>query len=362
MFLTVTVRYSDSCLSKSKESLKKFMEKLRRLFYPDFIRVAALFCVLIYHFQVEARRWTGAFQGIPRLESGIHGIDIGQIGVSLYFILSGASLMISKKSFHTVAFYKNRILTLIPAYYLVWFGAFVGTLLLSPESLEGVKPWTICFTVLGLDGYLLEMCPNFYKVGEWFFGCLLLIYLVYPLLRKGMERYPKLFLSVVFGLWGLCILFAQTPLLAERTFYMRIPEFVLGMYFMKYWNKHINVQGMIGVVLSIFSLWISPLFGNAQILCLAGCGCGVFMTLRMIASWIDGFSIAKIRRVIVGLAGISFEIFLLHHFALIHILRIFFGDRELSQWGGAMLFVGWFVIIGGFAWILHKVIGKIKAG
>ena len=86
------------------------------------------------------------------------------------------------------------------------------------------------------------------------------------------------------------------------------------------------------------------------------------MTLRMIASWIDGFSIAKIRRVIVGLAGISFEIFLLHHFALIHILRIFFGDRELSQWGGAVLFVGWFVIIGGFAWILHKVIGKIKAG
>ena len=81
------------------------MEKSRRLFYPDFIRVAALFCVLIYHFQVEARRWTGAFQGIPRLESGIHGIDIGQIGVSLYFILSGASLMISKKPFHTVAFF-----------------------------------------------------------------------------------------------------------------------------------------------------------------------------------------------------------------------------------------------------------------
>ena len=290
------------------------------------------------------------------IESGIHGIDLGQIGVSLFFLLSGASLMISAKPFHTISFYKNRFLTLFPSYYLVWLGAFLGTLLLSPDSLRGVKPWTILYTILGLDGYLLELGPNFYKVGEWFFGCLLLIYLFFPFLRKGMEKYPKSFLCVVFSFWIICILFVQTSLMPERTFYMRIPEFLLGMYFMKYWNKHIYVQGIVGLILFFFFLWLSPLSGNAQVVCLAGCGAGVFMVLRGIGSWIDHFSVPKLRIFIAGLASISFEIFLLHHFALIHILRIFFGERVLSQWTGAALFVGWFVTIGILAWILHKAV------
>ena len=332
------------------------MKKHQRLFYPDFIRTAALFSILIYHFQVEAHQQTGFFQGIPVIESGIHGIDLGQIGVSLFFLLSGASLMISAKPFHTISFYKNRVLTLFPSYYLVWLGAFLGTLLLSPDSHQGVKPWSIIYTILGLDGYLLELGPNFYKVGEWFFGCLLLIYLVFPFLRKGMEKYPRSFLCAVFSLWIICILFVRTSLMPERTFYMRIPEFLLGMYFMKYWNKHIYVQGIVGLILFFFFLWLSPLSGNAQVVCLAGCGVGLFMVLRGIGSWIDHFSVPKLRIFIANLAGISFEIFLLHHFALIHILRIFFGNRVLSQWIGAALFVGWFVIIGVLAWILHKAV------
>ena len=161
-------------------------EKNSRLFYPDFIRVIAFLCILLFHFQVETSHFA-VFRGIPAISSGICEIDLGQLGVSLFFILSGASLMISKKPFDAVSFYKKRFFTLFPAYYLVWGGAFLGTLLLSPESLDGTPPWTILLTILGLDGYVYSICPNFYKVGEWFFGCLLLI----SVLSAASDRHGK---------------------------------------------------------------------------------------------------------------------------------------------------------------------------
>lgn len=82
--------------------------KPSRLFYPDFIRVTAFLCILLFHFQVETSHYAGFFRGIPLFETGIHDIDLGQLGVSLFFILSGASLMISKKPFHVISFYKSQ--------------------------------------------------------------------------------------------------------------------------------------------------------------------------------------------------------------------------------------------------------------
>ncbi|HJC83173.1 MAG TPA: acyltransferase family protein [Candidatus Anaerostipes avicola] len=329
-------------------------EKNSRLFYPDFIRVIAFLCILLFHFQVETSHFA-VFRGIPAISSGICEIDLGQLGVSLFFILSGASLMISKKPFDAVSFYKKRFFTLFPAYYLVWGGAFLGTLLLSPESLDGTPPWTILLTILGLDGYVYSICPNFYKVGEWFFGCLLLIYLFYPLLRTAMEKHPKIFLPIVLLIWILLMRFVPTALRPDHTFYLRIPEFLIGMYFMKYWNRKIYFQGLIGVLIFFCFLFLSPLPENFQVLCLAGTGTGAFMILRALACRISRFPLPRIKT-----AGISYEIFLLHHFVLIHLLRIFFANRILTQGMGILLFAGWCLLIGITAWILHRFLSSLS--
>lgn len=38
--------------------------KPSRLFYPDFIRVTAFLCILLFHFQVETSHYAGFFRGI----------------------------------------------------------------------------------------------------------------------------------------------------------------------------------------------------------------------------------------------------------------------------------------------------------
>ncbi len=73
--------------------------------------------------------------------------------------------------------------------------------------------------------------------------------------------------------------------------------------------------------------------GNYQVICLAGTGIGVFMTLRALACWIDSFALPVLKTIVTKISGISYEIFLLHHFVLIHMLRIFFADRSLSGRG-----------------------------
>ena len=87
------------------------------------------------------------------------------------------------------------------------------------------------FSVLGLDGYLLPLGANFYKIGEWFLGCLLLIYLLFPLLRRlqnGRRRClaATAALGAVWLAWPLC---CPPPWDAAHTVLGRVFVFWCGM-------------------------------------------------------------------------------------------------------------------------------------
>ena len=43
-----------------------------------------------------------------------------------------------------------------------------------------IPRWRVIFSVLGLDGYLAPVTVTFYKIGEWFLGVILILYLVFP--------------------------------------------------------------------------------------------------------------------------------------------------------------------------------------
>ncbi|MBP5224783.1 MAG: acyltransferase family protein, partial [Lachnospiraceae bacterium] len=153
--------------------------------------------IFVYHFFIEFSKRTAGVV-LPRFftdESGLACHPVA-VAVSLFFMVSGASLMLSARDESALSFWKRHFKALLLPFYIVFVLGFLGTLLFFPERYAGVSAWTIVLSAIGMDGYLLEVIPNFYVTGEWFLGCLILLYLCFPLLKKGVEKQPVLTAAV----------------------------------------------------------------------------------------------------------------------------------------------------------------------
>lgn len=182
----------------------------KRIVGFDIVRILACAFVCIVHFNASVCGWSnGVFLNpnsiVPNFLLG-NRVYLGTLGVSLFFIISGASLMLSNKpSGNTMGFYKKRILNIYPQF---WIAFAVATLydffLWKGMSYGNARNLIISFA--GMDGYLsvLSLIPwEFYKVGEWFLGCIILIYMAFPLMLRFLDRYP----AAACGCFGLLYLF-----------------------------------------------------------------------------------------------------------------------------------------------------------
>lgn len=196
----------------------------------DVIRLAALLPVLCYHFCIEAARLGFA---VPAFLISRGMADWVEVGLAWFFLLSGAALCLQWQGrFRWRPYLVGRAAAMYPAF---WIG--FGVLFLYGEVLHGnnadIPRWRAVFSILGLDGYLAPVTPTFYKIGEWFLGVILLLYLVFPLLLWCMEnRWRRRILAVVLLLlqlgWpALC----PAPLEAGHTVLGRLPAFALGVWF-----------------------------------------------------------------------------------------------------------------------------------
>ena len=150
----------------------------------DVVRLAALLPVLCYHYCIEAARLGFA---VPTALIGRGMADWVEVGLAWFFLLSGAALCLQWQGrFDARRYFVGRAAATYPAF---WLG--FGALFLYGEVLHGnnadIPRWRVIFSVLGLDGYLAPVTVTFYKIGEWFLGVILILYLVFPLLLRCME-------------------------------------------------------------------------------------------------------------------------------------------------------------------------------
>lgn len=196
----------------------------------DLVRLGALLPVLCYHFCIEAARLGFA---VPTVFIGRPMADWVEVGLAWFFLLSGAALCLQWQGrFRWRPYLVGRAAAMYPAF---WMG--FGALFLYGEVLHGnnaqIPRWRVVFSVLGLDGYLAPVTQTFYKIGEWFLGVILLLYLLFPLLLWCMEnRRRRLALLAVMVLlqlvWPeLC----PAPLETGHTVLGRLPAFALGVWF-----------------------------------------------------------------------------------------------------------------------------------
>ena len=337
----------------------------KRIYYLDFIRAAATLLIILFHFLagVEAYQLLqnpDMFKvgGISLLNIGGVNLTLGNYAVSLFFIISGAGLMHRYgEKLETKDFYRKRAASIYPLYYTAFVVAFLIQLIVEKGLDHGSHLWTFLLTILGIDGWLGEQIPNYGLVGDWFVGCIICIYLLFPYLRKWMNKNPHKTI-IIYGLLFLIWEFIYPFDFPKRNdVILRGFEVALGMYFVKI-NKKVTWKSagvatiLLGAIFAIRMTWISVY------VLVPVAGMSLFLLMNFISNWFQWKWVCKI---VDWLAKYSFPIFLMHHFLLNTIMeQLPAGCLSLVRLLG--LFAGCVVVIlvAGVAikklelWLKHK--------
>ena len=165
--------------------------KRERLYYLDFIRAISTIVIVLTHFNaIYLYNVSPVRPECAVITLWVSNIYIGAFGVSLFLIISGAALMYvyGERKFDWKRFYKQRFLTIYPMFWIAYFGVFLYHTYKYGGIMQGIPKKNIIFTILGMDGLMLNAGVRvFYLIGEWFLGCIVLIYAVFPLIRKSVN-------------------------------------------------------------------------------------------------------------------------------------------------------------------------------
>lgn len=291
------------------------MEKVmknKRIFKYDFIRVTGMMVILIFHFNVSL-----AAHNIPgKMLFGIYNANgsYADIGVPLFFILSGATLMQSaQKDFKS--FYKKRFSAIFPLFWLAYFIILIYYFL----KYKSIHPfvaqpehWTALLTMIGMDGYFAGVFPTFYLLGEWFLGCLLFMYLLFTLLQTGVKKYPRITAFLVMAVYFIVI---HKYVFLENKFqniWVRLPEFVFGMYLTEYCIKVKKSACLIVLFITGMLLFV-PFSDDFLIYIVTVRGMTCYFMCDILGEQLERKLCWWQKNIFEWLSKYSFAIYLLHH-------------------------------------------------
>lgn len=323
--------------------------KNERIFYLDFIRAIATISIILTHFNAVYLYLSPPMPEKAVITTMVANIYIGDFGVSLFFIISGAALMyVYQEKSDLKEYFKKRFLSIYPMFWLAYIVVFVFYIITNVPILSQAPLWKMIFTIIGFDGYLMDTTSTFYILGEWFLGCIILMYIIFPILKKCVLSYPKstAFLVVVVGI--LSIYYNPTSFQTVKILFVRLPEFALGMYFICYIKKVELPLFLISLIVLILNTVISPQINN----CIQTAYIGIFsfFILVFLSEYIHSLNIKKICSVI---SKYSYSIFLVHHIIILRIVS-YFNLVTISAVESYILFFICCCFIFLFAWLLYK--------
>lgn len=294
--------------------------KKKRIYYLDLIRVVALIIVIIghYNFHINYEQINGQmiFDFIPM-------DNLRKIGVSLFIIISGAVLMKTyETNFNLKTYFIKRFLSIYPIFWTGYIIAFLFNFYLYKDINEYSPGWTFILTIIGMDGYLYNVIPNFYLVGEWFLGFILLFYIIFPILRKYVIEKPVLLGIVTSVLYILSIYMNSNGLnpLGRSDIFSRLPEFLFGMYFIYYIKRSklplFIISSLVTVYLTFSTIPINIILHTTIL------GMSTFLSLVFIGEYINNL---RVKNLTLLISKYSFPALLINQIIMSFIMQSFTG-------------------------------------
>lgn len=282
----------------------------KRIVAFDVMRVIGLIIIVSYHFACcfFAYGLNGGEYFIHYL-SGYKNGDWGYVGVSLFLLLSGAALMNQYIGIFSIkSFFKKRFIRLFPIFYFIYAIALLYNICTKTFFSQDIPSWKILLTFSGIDGYFAN---SFHLVGEWFTGCIIIIYFIFPIIRAMIIRHPIIWL-LINGVVSLYIIFFN-PFIMVPEGNVLVNLFIFSMggtyyTYIKNVNKYIPILSAIILIIIIFVPFghKNPLFSIAIAFCM-------FLIAIYVSRFINN---EKIKQIFKKISELSYIVYLTHHFFL----------------------------------------------
>ena len=232
----------------------------------------------------------------------------GDIYVTVFFFISGALLFYNHSEVDNLKlFYKKRALSIFPAFYIAWGSMYIRDVLRYKSMFYRGNPVSIILSLCGMDGYLAFKVKDYYILGEWFIGAIILLYILYPLLIWLKRKYKWLTVDVVILLYILSLKINLTGMIPFRMLPSCLVSFYAGMLFVGYRKTAEKYWWIAGILLMILKC-IEP--GNMNI---KGHIAGFLMAYMLYGIGTYLMKINIVNKLVKFIGGISYEVFLTHH-------------------------------------------------
>lgn len=331
------------------------LPKKERIIYFDIIKFFAVICVFTCHF-ARTLEYYSIYYTFKLLPDYLFSLYLGSVGVSLFFIVSGASLMyVYDESINLKAYYKKRFLGIYPMFwiaYLIFFG--LNFYVNKGFNNSSIPTWHLIYSFLGCDGAFAFFTGTFHLLGEWFLLVIILLYACFPLLRVCVKKHPWITLIVSLAVSIILQFTWKFQLPVDALFVARIAEFVFGMVFIKYIKKvriWMFTPALICLILfGIFKFEALPIMPRTLLI-----GISLFLVLVFIFSLIKLNIFMQLSRFI---SRYCYPIFLVHHALMMLLIRHFAGS-SLNRTNVIILYIITAVLTLSGSSLLSKLTDKV---
>ncbi|WP_334613627.1 acyltransferase [Escherichia coli] len=281
----------------------------------DVMRVFSLLLIITYHVFMHFK-----MKGLPLPASTLF-LPMGAVGVSFFIIISGCALGFSwgNKKENVYGFYRKRLLSILP-YFWVAYIVVAAVYFLYQGRLDFKNDLSpLIWSLIGMDGYLMQTTKTYYLVGEWFTGFILLMYLIYPLVYKLLVRFP---LSTVIIISTIAVLtYDFNKYIAGLTWFWnpnpqwnpiaRLPELIFGMLFVNFLQANRDKKYMVLTCVLIMVIYGFFDIGFKQGIYSTPLLISLFVVLCLFFNFLNITGGAK--EFLSNLSKYSFMVFLFHH-------------------------------------------------
>lgn len=332
--------------------------KRERLFYLDFVRALAAIAIVITHYNAIFLYMNPVIENCYVIDANVFNIYIGSFGVSLFLIISGAALMyVYENACDLKTFYKKRFKSIYPMFWIAYIIAFLYMYVWRGGWSASTVPRShLLLTLIGFDGYLADMVPTYYLLGEWFLGFIILFYIVFPLLRVLINKHPVFLAVAVAGIYIYLQIHYNFKIYSSKNLFVRLPELLFGMYFIKY-NKKVKLPVCLAaLVVLVANSIIKP--GYSQDIQTTYIGIASFLILVYISYYVKS---EKIQAICAWISKYSYAIFLVHHIVIYCVMGTF-NLYAMTHLQSYLIFFGLCFVIAIMSEMLYYVDAKVGKG